>query len=112
MSAMFLTPDHIGSLLDEVSRHRALTEEESVALEMIVTRGHRSSGMRTRWTPDMDAALLEAAKVDGGIARHAQSIGVRPMSCHMRLHKLRRTLGKAEGCIGAVQSIQIENGAG
>ncbi|MEW9855918.1 hypothetical protein [Novosphingobium sp. M1R2S20] len=90
-----LPPEKMLSLLDEIGRHRALTDDETDIVEAIVCRGHRSTGIRTRWTPEMDEALLEAAKVDGGIARHAQKIGVRPMSCHMRLNKLRK--GKCNG---------------
>lgn len=85
-----LHPEKLGKLLDEVSRYRALTEEESVMLEQIVCRGHQSTGVKQRWTPEMDRELLQAAQVNGGIARHAEKIGVRPMSCHMRLHKLRK----------------------
>lgn len=90
-SAPFQVPaDRLLAWLDEIGRHRALADEETDILEALVCRGHRSTGVRQRWTPEMDAALLAAAQVDGGIARHAKEIGVRPMSCHMRLHKIRK----------------------
>lgn len=95
MAAICLQPDKMLSLLNEIGRHRALTDDETDIVEAIVCRGHKSTGVKQRWTPDMDEALLEAAKVDGGIARHAQSIGVRPMSCHMRLNKIRK--GRSDG---------------
>lgn len=90
-SVPFQVPaDRLLAWLDEIGRHRALADEETDILEALVCRGHRSSGVRTRWTPDLDAGLLEAATVDGGIKRYADEIGVRPMSCHMRLHKIRK----------------------
>jgi len=89
-----LQPEKMLSLLNEIGRHRALTDDETDIVEAIVCRGHRSTGVRQRWTPAKDAALLEAAKVDGGIKRYAEQIGVRPMSCHMRLNKIRKGVGR------------------
>lgn len=85
-----VSADKLLKWLDEIGRQRALAEDETDIVEAIVCRGHRSTGVRQRWTPEMDEALLLAAGVEGGIARHAALIGVRPMSCHMRLHKLRK----------------------
>lgn len=112
MGMICLEPEKMLSLLNEIGSHRALTDDETDILEAIVCRGHRSTGVRQRWTSDMDQALLTAAQVDGGIARHAKAIGVKPMSCYMRLNKLRSTMGKAKGDVRAMQSIQTENGAG
>lgn len=89
-TAIPVPADKLLRWLDEIGRQRALADDETDILEALVCRGHRSSGVRTRWTPQLDAGLLDAATVDGGIKRYAEEIGVRPMSCHMRLHKIRK----------------------
>ncbi len=82
-------PEKLGKLLDEVSRYRALTEEESVMLEQIVCRGHQSAGIRMRWTDEHDRELLAAADCPGAIQLMADRIGTTRMAAYKRLQKLR-----------------------
>lgn len=89
MSEICLHPDRLLSLLDEIGRHRALSDEETDLIEAIVCRGHRTAGLRTRWTPKLDRALLRAASQRGGIRAFADKNQMSPMAAHRRLTKLR-----------------------
>ena len=51
MTEICLAPDKLEALLTEINRHRALTDEETDLLEAIITRGHRTTGIRFNWTP-------------------------------------------------------------
>lgn len=89
-----IAPDYLLALLNEIGRHRALADHETDIVEAIVCRGHRSSGIRIRWTSPMDRRLINAAKRRGGVRLFAEQNGMNPMAAHKRLEKLRRE-GKA-----------------
>ncbi len=110
MLQICLHPDALGSLLDEVSRYRALTEDESLLLEQIVCRGHRAQRVRIRWTAKMDRQLKLAALSKGGIRRFARDNGLSENAVYQRIAWFKRKSGSGKAAIGAVQSIQIENG--
>jgi len=60
-------------------------------LEIIVMAGHRSTGLRIRWTPALDRRLIKAAAMRGGIKAFAQSQGLPHWSAYKRLQKLRES---------------------
>lgn len=77
-------------LLDEVSRKRALADDESDLLEQLVCRGHRSQGVRIIWTTKLDRALLRASFRNGTIRQFAADQGMSEMQAYKRLEKLRK----------------------
>jgi hypothetical protein len=77
-------------LLDEVSRARALAEDESLLLEQLVCRGHRSQGTRIAWTPKLERALLRASYRNSTIRQFAADNGMSEMCAYKRLEKLRK----------------------
>jgi len=88
-----MPPDIALRLLDEVSRTRHLTTEETDLLERLICRGHKSAGVRIRWTATLDRKLAQAAHSKGAIQRFAEQQGITPMAAYSRLRIIRR--GKA-----------------
>lgn len=89
-----LAPDKLESLLDEISRHRALTPEETDMLEALICRGHQSTGRNFRWKPADDRALMKASRKRGGIQQFADERGIARQGAYSRLSKIR---AKREG---------------
>lgn len=77
-------------LLDELSRSRALADDESALLETLVVRGHRSQGVRIQWSAKLDRALLRASYRNGTIRQFAADNGMSEMCAYKRLEKLRK----------------------
>lgn len=91
-------------LLDELSRARALADDETDLLELIVSRGHQSRGIRVQWTPKLERALWRASHSKGAVRRFAQDQGITEMACYKRIAVLRerkaRRVGKVTGAGG------------
>lgn len=77
-------------LLDELSRSRALADDESALLETLVCRGHQSTGIRITWTPKLERALLRASFRKASIRQFAADNGMSEMCAYKRLEKLRK----------------------
>lgn len=84
-------------LLDETSRHRALQDDETDLLEALITRGHKSTGIRIRWTPSLDRALWKVSYRKGAIRQFARDNGISENACYNRLVKLRKRKAAREG---------------
>lgn len=102
-----LHPEKLGALLDEVSRHRALTEEESLILERIVCRGHRRQSGRITWTPKLDQELLKCHNRPGAIRSFAERNGMTPRAAYVRIDKLRAKKCRSVAGSG-ILSVKIE----
>lgn len=89
MNQICVTPDFLLGLLNEIGRSRALADHETDVVEAIVMCGHRSTGMRVKWTAQLDRRLLKAAATRGGIKAFAQSQGMAQWAAYKRLQKLR-----------------------
>lgn len=97
MTAMIpVNPDLAFRLLDEVSRTRALDDDESNLLEQLVCRGHRTQGVRVQWNVKLDRALLRASYRKGSIRKFAADNGIPDMACYKRLEKLRKKQAEKE----------------
>lgn len=82
-------------LLDELSRARALADDESLLLEMIVNRGHQCTGIRFQWSPDLERELWKASYRKGAIRQFAAKHGITEMQAYKRIEKLRARKGKS-----------------
>ncbi len=98
MSEICLHPDKLLGLLDEIGRHRALTDDETDIIEAIVCRGHKSTGVRFDWNPRLDIKLTIAGNTRGGVRRFAEHHLITPQAAYDRLHKLRKA--KAAKAVG------------
>jgi hypothetical protein len=72
-------------LLDEIGRTRALHDEETDLVEILVNRGHRKSGLKVHWTPDLERALMRASHRPSGIRTFAAKHGVSENACYKRI---------------------------
>lgn len=91
MSAPFCVhPDKLLDWLTEISRTRALRDDETDVIEAIVCRGHKAQGVRFKWNPRLDLALRRAALTKGGIRRFAERHGISPQSAYDRMNKIRK----------------------
>lgn len=90
MQQICIQPDFLMSLLDEVSRHRALSESESMMLEATLQQGHRSQSIRFRWTATLDRQLLQASTSRGGIKRFAIVHNITLQAASNRVLRLRK----------------------
>jgi len=93
MTEICVNSEFLLGLLTEVSRSRALAHHETDVLEAIVCRGHKSAGIRIRWTTTLDRKLMQASNSKGGIKRFALANGISEMAAYRRVHVLRK--GKA-----------------
>lgn len=91
MTALIPIPTDLAfRLLDELSRARALADDESIFLEQLIQRGHRSHGIRIHWTTKLDRALVKATRSNGTIRAFAAEQGIGERACYDRLHKLKK----------------------
>lgn len=81
-----LLPEVLLGLLEEVGRHRALTDRETDLIEDIVAMDTTPF----RWNPRLDGQLKTASHSPGGIARFARRYGITSGSAYQRLDRLRR----------------------
>lgn len=86
---MVVRHDVLLALLDEVGKHRALADHETDLIEDIISAGH----VPFRWSPAIDAELLEASRHDGGIGRFARRCGITGGMAYARLYRIRRRQG-------------------
>jgi hypothetical protein len=93
MTEMCFHPDKVLDWLTEISRTRALKDEETDIIEAIVCRGHKSTGQRFRWTVRLDLALKRASLSRGGIKRFAEKHGMSQQAAYDRLNKIRKGEG-------------------
>jgi hypothetical protein len=77
------------TLLDEASRRRVLSEDESLLLEQIVSRGHSAKGVQIKWTPALDRELWRASYRKGALKHFAESHSITPQAASNRLLRLR-----------------------
>jgi len=90
MTQICVHTDFLLTLLTEVGKHRALADHETDVIEAIVCRGHKSAGIRIRWTATLDRKLLQASYSKGGITRFAETNNIPRQAAYDRLHKLRK----------------------
>lgn len=87
MSEFCVRPEFLLDLLTEVSRTRALADQETDMLEDIIA-------MQTepfRWNPRLDVQLIVASASPGGIARFARRHGiVNHDAVYQKLARLRK----------------------
>lgn len=76
-------------LLDDVGRTRALLDEETDLVELIVTRGHRCTGVKLKWTPNIERELLRASHRKSGIRAFATQHGITEQAAYDKLSRLR-----------------------
>lgn len=89
MNCIPIPTDLAFTLLDEASRRRALTDDESLLLEQIVTRGHQTRGIRITWTPKLERELWKASYRKGTIQSFADANGMSYKAAHEHLRKMR-----------------------
>lgn len=85
-----VTPDFLMRLLDDLSRYRALADDETDLLEALVDRGHQTRGIRIQWTATMDLELLKAASMKGGVTEFARLHEISRQAAYDRCAKLRK----------------------
>ena len=78
------------NLLNEVGRHRALTDTETDVIEEIVRA--ESGEQDFRWTARHDRMLIDASQ-RRGIHRLARDLGVSDGAAYQRLARVRRRRG-------------------
>lgn len=76
-------------LLDDVGRTRALLDEETDLVELIVTRGHRCTGVKFRWTPNIERELMRASHRPSGIRAFATQHGITENAAYKQISKIR-----------------------
>ena len=81
-------------LLDEIGRTRALQDEETDLIEILVNRGHRSTGGNFRWTPKLERELMRASYRRGAIRDFAEKHGMSGDAAYTRLKKIRARKAK------------------
>lgn len=86
MTEYCLKPELVFSLLDEVSRHRALLPHESDILQDLI----EIDAKPFRWNPRLETQLVLAASSPGGIRRFAERIGIAHGTAIVKLHRLRK----------------------
>ena len=78
-------PSILMRLLDDVGRTRALLDEETDLVEIIVTRGHQSSGLNFRWTPNLERELMRASHRASGVRAFASQHGITENAAYKRI---------------------------
>ena len=97
-----MAPDHpipvlpsiLMRLLDEIGRTRALHDEETDLVELIVTRGHRKSGAKAHWTPDLERALMRASHRPSGVRAFAAKHAISENAAYKRISLVKARKGK------------------
>ena len=92
-----MAPDHpipvmpalLMRLLDEIGRTRALHDEETDLVEILVNRGHRTQRIRFQWCPKTERELMRASHRKGTIKLFAAKHGISEKACYCRLDKMR-----------------------
>jgi curved DNA-binding protein CbpA len=92
-----MAPDHpipvmpalLMRLLDEIGRTRALHDEETDLIEILVNRGHRTQRIRFAWSPALERELMRASHRKGSIRNFAAKHGISEKACYCRLDKMR-----------------------
>lgn len=88
-------------LLDRLGRQRALSEDESRLVEILVRRTARAAPTFThQWTQAEDRELLRVQFRPRGVIIFAERIGVTEKAARRRLEKLiqrKRNQGKSQG---------------
>jgi len=87
-------PSILMRLLDEIGKTRALHDEETDLVEILVSRGHRSTGLYVRWTPKMERDLQRASYRRGAIRIFAEKHGMTPDAAYTRLKKIKARKAK------------------
>ncbi len=90
MNQICIHADFMLAVLTEIGKHRALKDSETDIIEAIVCRGHKSKGIRVRWTATLDRKLMQASHSKGGITRFADTNEIPRQAAYDRLHKLRK----------------------
>lgn len=85
MGEFCLKPDIVLSLLDEISRQRALEPHETDLLEEILAL----EATPFRWNPRLENQLVVASASPGGITRFAKRIGIDKGAAFAKLHRLK-----------------------
>jgi len=93
-SAIPVPPSILMRLLDEVGRTRALLDEETDLVELIVTRGHQSGGHNVRWTPNLERELIRASHRPSGIRAFAELHGISENAAYKRISLVKGRKGK------------------
>lgn len=90
-------------VMTEVSRRRALTDEESKVLESLI-KGETDPARQYRWTPERDARLLRLNRSGFTAPAIGRKMDCTAQSVRDRLKVLRRTCPDLpKGRIGLVQ---------
>jgi len=97
-----MAPDHpipvmpalLMRLLDEIGRTRALHDEETDLVEILVNRGHRSQSVRFQWSPNLERELARASHRASGVRAFASQHGLSENACYKRLCLMRSRKGK------------------
>lgn len=82
-------PDTLMRLLDDVGRTRALHDDETDLVELIVTRGHRAAGVKLKWTPDLERELRRVSHRPSGIRSFASQHGITEQAAYDKLSRMR-----------------------
>lgn len=77
------------SLLDEVGRHRALSDSESQLLESVIVKEAKESRRLHKWTPEEDRELRRVQFRRRGVADFAKRIGVSESAAWSRIQVIR-----------------------
>ena len=94
MAEICLHPDKLFALLDEVSRYRALSNEESEMLETVAV----APADRFKWSMRLEDELIGSTAQPGGIAQFARRHGIRNYHiCYIKLHRLRKRDNRIDG---------------
>lgn len=84
-------------LLEEINRHRALHDDETDLLEILVTRGHRSTGIRLKWTPELERELKRVSHRPHGVRTFAARHGITEKAAYDKLARLRARKAELRG---------------
>lgn len=84
-------------LLEEINRHRALHDDETDLLEILVTRGHRSANIRFQWSPKLERELARASHRASGVRDFAAKHQISENAAYKRLCVIRARKGKLRG---------------
>ena len=87
MAEICLQRDFVLSILDEISRTRALNNAESEVIEDCLSDEINAF----QWSRPLEDALVTASFTTGGIARFARHHGINIHTAHQKLFRLRRS---------------------
>jgi hypothetical protein len=84
-----VAPETLMRLLDDVGRTRALLDDETDLVELIVTRGHRGQGVKLKWTADIERELRRVSARPSGVRSFAARYGITEQAAYDKLSRLR-----------------------